>query len=234
MRVAICMSGMPRQVREGHYFTKKNILSHYDCDVFAHTWNGFGREWPEHRECDPSDLVQKLYQPKHFVTQDPMTFTGLGTSQSMWYSIHASNELKRHYEVENGFIYDIVLRSRFDNIFVSKLEFVTPVANCLYGTLKHNRHGCPNEQLDDRFAYGSSEVMDKYAGIKEYVTDDKTSHPSPEANCEITLLEYVRLRGITLVDTEFQCFIGRPVGYGFYPQYDGETILQEARNEPCE
>ena len=44
MKIALCLSGQPRCVKEGYEYYKKNLLDHYDVDVFCHVWDTDGAE----------------------------------------------------------------------------------------------------------------------------------------------------------------------------------------------
>ena len=39
MKIALCFSGQPRSYEKGYEYYKKNLLDHYDVDVFIHTWD---------------------------------------------------------------------------------------------------------------------------------------------------------------------------------------------------
>jgi hypothetical protein len=38
MKIAVCISGQPRNYEQGYYELKKWFLDRYDCDVYFHTW----------------------------------------------------------------------------------------------------------------------------------------------------------------------------------------------------
>ncbi len=44
MKIALCLSGQPRCVKQGYEYHKKNLLDHYDVDVFCHVWEAPGIE----------------------------------------------------------------------------------------------------------------------------------------------------------------------------------------------
>ena len=107
--------------------------------------------------------------------------TPIENSINMFYKIMKCNELKKQYETEKNFKYDIVVRLRTDTHFrepVSLSEdkdkiFIPPHLN--YGGL------C------DQFAYGSSDMMnifcDLFSNIKKYFDEGCVFHPE-------TLLKY--------------------------------------------
>ena len=53
MKIALCFSGEARSFEKGYEYYKKNLLDHYNVDVFIHSW-----EFDRQRE-----LVD-LYKPK--------------------------------------------------------------------------------------------------------------------------------------------------------------------------
>ena len=38
MKIAVCISGQPRNYEKGYQELKKWFLGKYDCDVYIHTW----------------------------------------------------------------------------------------------------------------------------------------------------------------------------------------------------
>ena len=47
MKIALCISGQPRNVQKGYsQFIQPNFLAHNECDVFIHTWlsDGFSSQ----------------------------------------------------------------------------------------------------------------------------------------------------------------------------------------------
>lgn len=102
---------------------------------------------------------------------------------SQLYSLYKCNELKKKYEKENGFIYDIVLKIRADykiNSSISDDEISMCNGKNIYiPSCESSNHGHPScyvcryEQHDDEhtsdvcdvYAYGSSENMDHYCSL---------------------------------------------------------------------
>ena len=65
MKIALCFSGQPRSFRAGYEYYKKNLLDHYDVDVYIHAWkmpNG------------GNDLVE-LYKPKDYIFKVSINFS---------------------------------------------------------------------------------------------------------------------------------------------------------------
>lgn len=79
---------------------------------------------------DISDIILRLYQPKKFLFEKPKIFEYNSIlnnkrsvyldpqdSLSFFYSVYMANQQRVIYQAENNFLYDRVIRIRFDNIF---------------------------------------------------------------------------------------------------------------------
>lgn len=183
MKIALCLSGQPRYLNEGYSGIYENILSKYSPDIFVHTW------WDksmENKKMDlPSslsynrtyywqnntlDLIKSLYSPKVLFYQAQMEFKTYSNVNyelctpknvhSMFYSIEKSNELKMNYEIENNFVYDAVIRCRFDTQF-NKFDINLLNIDLNYINCDNLSHGFPNDQ----FAISTSENMNKYSSV---------------------------------------------------------------------
>jgi hypothetical protein len=130
--------------------------------------------------------VLKLYNPVSMKVEKPKNFlkeNGYAKSHEGWdssseeaqavrtnnsfsqfYSIFQANKLKQEHEVENRFVYDVEIRSRFDfainviinfnNLHIDKETLYVPDLNL--GDEPH---------FNDQFALGHSKVMDKYSEL---------------------------------------------------------------------
>lgn len=136
MKIAVCFSG---QWRTGNY-CYDNLKRFFgilypDCDFFVHTWdankqkcynlsNVFSKE-----SNLTEDEIQELnnnYNPKKIIIEnyskiyEESQYNNIKTFdivQPLWYSFWKSIELKKQYEIENGFEYDYVIKLRPDVIF---------------------------------------------------------------------------------------------------------------------
>lgn len=197
IRVALCFSGQPRSFAEAYPYIKKNIIDcNPNVDVFIHCWydekeagQKFKNTSDSAREGGinvvetnvPNQLI-RLYQPKLYAfepQQDFSTFikpeyefardkTQPFATFSMWTSIFKCNELKKQYEKENDFIYDIVIKARFD------LAITTPV----YTSNLQNQNTIitigPEPQTEiaaDILFYTSSQSMDKVAELAHHLEE---------------------------------------------------------------
>ena len=184
MRIAICISGQPRYLEEGYFFINK-YLSNYDVDFFIHTWwdesyvgNDFlftNIERDSRYDKDTINKITKYYKPKGLIIEKQKKFEisndvdygGLHplSTYSMFYSIKCSNGLKKKYEYENDFKYDLVIRTRFDiviNHFNLNLKDLDSDYFYLGGEIhRGGQINVPNDQ----FCISSSKNMDYYSDL---------------------------------------------------------------------
>lgn len=151
MKVAICLSGQPRNIKIGYKFIDKYLLqpnNDHEIDVFAHCWynpEDVGKPYTSaqqyaegHVGVTQKDadvyLIEKLKPKKHIIEKE-INFKEYSKNfkshpnakqdvmSSIFYSIHTCNKLKTEYEVENNFSYDVVVRTRYDLAYFSPIKF---------------------------------------------------------------------------------------------------------------
>ena len=186
MRIAICISGQPRNFKQSYESLKTHFLDKYDCDIFFHSWKtssfestNFGDRNYQYQlgKEDYNELI-KLYQPKKYILEQPIVFDAsdyqcpiwrqpLNNTLSMFYSIYKSFQL-----IEDA--YDYVIRTRFDldyskfNLEFPKEGIILPEWNTDF-RVKHRGYY-------DVFALGTQSSMKIYSevfsNIISYVTND--------------------------------------------------------------
>jgi hypothetical protein len=175
MKIALCLSGQPRCVKQAYEYYKKNLLDHYDVDVFCHVWDATGVE----------DVA--VYNPiaimiEKSLSNDLSKYTRFPPPQPNWkikdpartvwnltYSLMKANELKTTNEEQTGIKYDWVIRSRYD----FALNVVIP-----FGELDNTKLYIPNCRMtpqrdfgNDQFAFSSSENINKYADCFNHIDE---------------------------------------------------------------
>lgn len=104
---------------------------------------------------------------------------------SMFYGIEKACELKKQYEDENNFKYDVVFRMRFDSdipnwhewhySIIDNKNLIIPDPDRDFGATGHG------EGINDQFWYGPSELYDKsanvYSNLFDIITKCKAYHP---------------------------------------------------------
>lgn len=177
-RVAVCLSG---QLRTWQYCVD-NILhffrdnEDYQFDFFIHTWTSSERRSKDDdficrmvdHDHEELNQVQARYNTKGFMAEAPipddLDFIYKTRWTSLFYSMRKSILLKEQYEIDNGFKYDIVVKSRCDLIFNPQLKPFEPNnvdARTIYTTtIDHVPFEKYNRNVNDLFFYCDSSTMD--------------------------------------------------------------------------
>ena len=116
--------------------------------------------------------VKKEYEANEYLCQLYPNTCG------MFWSIYQANELKKQYEEKNDFKYDIVIRCRPDFEYYTKLNFdiLKLVDNKNTILLPLDNYAFLTQQCD-KFAIGSSEVMDYYAELQKNMLEYVHKYP---------------------------------------------------------
>lgn len=174
MKIALCLSGQPRGLDKAYSYYQKNLFDLYDVDVFCHSWNS-----------SLNDRILQLYRPISYKFEDykfdesfDLRYTNTPDANkypprftlSSFYSINESSLLKNKYEIKNNFIYNWVIRSRYDFALNIKIDFNSLDSSRLYVP---NCHRTPERDFcNDQFAFSYSGNMSKYmntfVSIDEY------------------------------------------------------------------
>jgi hypothetical protein len=199
MKVALCLSGQPRSVKEGYEYVKKNLLDLNDVTVFCHVW-----------ESPNVELVSKLYKPEVLMVEKPINpdlskYTRVPPPQPNWkvknpalstyaqlYALNKCNELKSIYEEQNGFKFDWVIRSRFDFALNIQIPFEMLDNNKLY--IPNCRRVPTKDFGNDQFALSSSDNMNKYS--ETFNNIDKFYDNGTIMMCEDMMSENWKLNGL--------------------------------------
>jgi hypothetical protein len=95
------------------------------------------------------------------MTKDEMKYHMTKQLLSMFYSIYKCNELKEIFANENGFVYDYVIRLRFDACPSKPLICSRYSPNFIY----YQDLGQPDNLISDWFNFGSNSIMNIYASL---------------------------------------------------------------------
>tara|TARA_B100000989_G_C19530308_1_gene469284 strand:+ start:1790 stop:3652 length:1863 start_codon:yes stop_codon:yes gene_type:complete len=173
MKTALIFSGQPRNFLFTYEYIKKNILDILQPDVFFHTWSDNLHSAAEHVDVDlieyPNEtqlinlLNPKLYKFQKneyifdkFDKEIRSKYSDPFIQYSMFYSMREAILLKKKYEKKNSFIYDLVIRIRFDFLAINKFDYSDFRKNKLnyYDLLKNKRVPC------DWMFWSDSKTMD--------------------------------------------------------------------------
>ena len=229
MRTALCISGQPRQVKECFPYILENvILPNTPCDIFLHVW--YNNQWKNEKwtphwntKVDENAIAQlsELYNPVTMLVEQQKEFDNsefdprntlfnegqyrIDATVSMFYSIKKCNMLKKIYELENNFTYDIVARTRPDFKIQTKLNYQDYNINAVNIRLDCTHEpGCTN----DHFAFSTSENIDVYSDCFNYL--DEVVNKDGSVFCpEIILGKYLKKRNLAVEFIEFKSEIFR-------------------------
>jgi len=185
-KIAVCFSGQSRYWKEcaeniQHYFTFNGLHPNngdpVEVDYFIHTWDINTWRYPKQPHSNSFDEkvnnineIAETYSAKKYIQENFIIKNHPRAWDSMFYSLHRSLFLKREYEIENNFEYDVVFKVRLDVIYNPLkpliLEFLNPKTTVIPGvcytssqiskfSYEYN-YNC----FDDVFFYGDSRTMD--------------------------------------------------------------------------
>lgn len=213
MKVAVCLDGQPKDGNEKCLTDiKKYLIDPYNSDVFIVT--GFDNSVKKGKYKYVSELINNLHKLKikykellisedFYFPQKPPIMEKVfeqdnkkASSQkeekvfsqrffAQLYALWKCNKLKQNWEKQNNFKYDWVVRSRLDiNINKDIIDLNTTDISYLYIPKKGGKG------YNDRFCFGSSELVDIYCNRYEILSDyDKQDDPliNPEHQLEFIL-----------------------------------------------
>ena len=188
MKIAVCISGQPRNTTRGIPNILENLK--FDYDVFQHAWwdNNSSKElFTKSNVAKLNDVVSEhvnnhwislMYnnfniKKMHLETQIPFSVPDILEKRKTYYSnafnicsslysIYKCNELKKEYEKQNNFKYDLVIRTRLDFGFHEPLNINEYDPKFIYVP---NDFGTKRYGFNDQFAIGSSYNMDIYSDV---------------------------------------------------------------------
>jgi hypothetical protein len=210
-RIAVCFSGQARHWRTaaenikkffavaGRYHPEIGLEVH--TDFFIHTWDTNTWRMPktdhnifvDEKHNDKDDIIAafnpvKFHQDEFIKEHYPRSW------DPMFYSFSKSLQLKREYELEQNFEYDLVIKARLDIVYNPATQFplmrVWP--GVCYSCTFLNKF--PSEfnynNFDDVLFYGNSPTMDLvgdiYATYKRLHTVEAISKSVESLNLDTT------------------------------------------------
>jgi hypothetical protein len=196
MKIAVCLSG---QFRTGEYALPSllHYFKGYDCDYFCHAWqdnnmrvvtpirfrkmvdtvdNAYPKEYIE-------STLDTLLKPKKILVEENSTVVTSkiwhGSWSQLFYSLMIANWLKKEYETENKFKYDLVVKTRYDFVYPPNTTF-NPKSFKTFEPLTEHLEIFTNSMgrmymeysrinASDTFFYGTSTAMDIFSDIYRYL-----------------------------------------------------------------
>lgn len=222
MRVAICLSGQIRNWKLAYknqlYFWSRggNVI-----DYFIHTWDysadrtGVSKPYIERDvTIDEFNEVKNAFNPIKYEIDNKKQYYFYDNDHwsSLFYSFSRSIMMKRKYEIENGFEYDVVVKSRPDVCFNPNFFHSLDKIN---NNIIRTTHGGPMPlefnmfNINDCVFMGNSYTMDLLINLYFYRQQKINKNIPNSRNYHIMgpgvlMHEYFRDFGITpLVDLPF-------------------------------
>ena len=201
MKIALCLSGQPRMFKIGYKFIEKYLLNankEHSIDIFCHAWfneENVGKSYSSAQnypdghvglvQKDTDKLIIDKFKPKKYLIEPQIDFKEYSKGFrshpnakqdimcSIFYSMYRSNELKKEYEKENNFVYDLVVRTRYDLAYYNEIKLSNqPEAFERIAVLENYQNdqdvfNCINKPMPDIFSFSNSKNMDIFCSVYE-------------------------------------------------------------------
>jgi hypothetical protein len=201
MKLALCLSGMPRHFKECYQSIKENLIDLYDTDVFIDIWNDKISNDLNHlntqegvRPLDENvnfNDICNLYKPKNIRIEEYNEEVNKGFVNlfpdlmehgrvnyryySFYYKVFSCKNLKLNYERLFNQKYDICMRIRMDCFILNK--FIIPDSindNEVYMPFLANQNG-----VNDQIWYSNSQTFNKICDLFPNLHNFKQFLPYP-------------------------------------------------------
>jgi hypothetical protein len=213
MKVSLLLCGMLRRFDDLYPNLKEYILDEFQPDVFFSGYpNKKGLSFCENE-------IKKIWKPKdYFITNYDETFrkkickdetkyfsnkrpeTNVPNTLSYLWNIKNVNKLKKKYETENNFKYDVVIFSRTDLIYhgtPSLEDMLLAKSGKILIPKKWDFWEVHPEAMSNQFAISNSSGMDKYCSqfdcVDSYVNDGIIFHPETITGVHINRMNLKRV-----------------------------------------
>lgn len=221
MRIAICLSGQPRTWNKCLPNWLEKIAKQGEVDFFFHFWDyntlpsllashngGIPIEDEPLGPLDKWEIVEALKPKKfQFESRKPIGYWNCEIPPErqfghwcaeQFYSLYRVSLLKRQYEMENKFKYDVVIRSRGDLWLENDFVIEKPVPNTMYSAHCSWDQTYNVYRVGDIFYYADSHTFDEIALFWKFLSFVPTEWVTP-VDCpppEIALYFYLANMGI--------------------------------------
>ncbi len=201
MKIAVCFSGQIRRAVDSSV-NILNFIKGCDADYFIHTWDvndskrlfgdeRYDQKYTHIKKVELNDYIKinNIYKPKKTKVDIYEDYCNRSaerkiSSAPMWYSWYESIRLKREYEEENNFKYDIVIKMRMDCIYDPGIKLKNIIDQNIESIVKNvflvdtitKFEDRANRMLHDVIFMSKSDVMDKASLFYKYIistSDDK-------------------------------------------------------------
>lgn len=184
IKVALILSGSVRNIEDTFKSMEYYLLNKFkNIDVFFYGCeNVYGKD-------KNIEFLTEKFSPKKMVVNEKSfysNFSDINKSIIAFYNVMMCNELKKEYEVENGFKYDLVIRTRMDLFWmkdISDNEIELALSGNILIPLKWAfRSGLPWNGpnpfgYSDFYAISNNELFNFYANAYKFLGDFTRLYP---------------------------------------------------------
>jgi hypothetical protein len=171
-KIACCISGLPSQKIVNHlqYISRYNTI--FDFFIFFIDSVDDSTKTQINNMMQPKDIQFAKLQPFNFDARfkEPDKQGPKHSAFSMFYGISQVQKMRQQYEKKNNFIYDIVIRFRYDihfledvNEIIKRLEPTLTNTNIVFPFHAHHIGIC------DQLWFGRSVTMNKFVGMFDWI-----------------------------------------------------------------
>jgi hypothetical protein len=223
MKLAICISGLPRSFKRTYNSLDKYILSQHDCDIFISTWDfiSAGSGTRVYAQDGSVEEYISLYKPKSYevekFTDDTLDnlfnyrslkqkYNILPSLLPMSYKVYKTNKLRLDFEMKNFIKYDAVIRARSDLSYQSCIPNQELLrvnhGECFARTSKHHPLTPLNSpmHISDLYFLSNSENANKYSNF--YLDIESVLEQTQNFIAEINLEKHLENNNIKWLHTE--------------------------------
>ena len=221
MKLALCLTGQPRDIKNSLKNIKNSWDKNQDVDFFFHGWRGennvpFRLDTPSDVYTDDLfDYAIDILNPVDHIIEDQIEFNKeyndsvhwrcyhpvfntkpYQNIQSQFYSNMMCNKIKSNAEKKGNFKYDAVLKCRFDYLFGREYDISKYDLSCMNvkSDCKHTEYA-----IGDHTALSNSDNMNVYADL--YNNLDKYYEMGVEFNPEVILGYHIHYNNIPVAKT---------------------------------
>jgi len=221
MKIAICISGQARTWEKCYKRWLEIFGPQGDIDFYFHLWdyntlpsivashNGGIPITDELLSEEEKQLLLDTFKPKKHIFESrknieywncelPIEKQFGPWCREQFYSLYRVSLLKREFEIENDFRYDVVIRIRTDLWIIDTPKIIDPLPNTVYTAHCSWDHNFNCYRVGDIFYYADSHTFDQVSEFYKYLsfiqTDWITAVKCPPP--EIALYNYLANIGV--------------------------------------
>jgi uridine kinase len=178
MKLALIIAGYLRGINENIAYIEKNIIQHYDCDIYIHITTD-DSDMKYYNKKLSIEFIQNELRPKVLLMSNNINFTNddsLNNLLNQNYKYYWLNEEMKKISTIEHITYDIVIKIRPDVHILDILNFTDLSINKVYIPLDSKIDVKKLKKPDDKYicdiiAYGSPAIMNTYFNYYNHIIE---------------------------------------------------------------